>query len=124
MPVIDFHGTGPVIRMSGMRRAIVVKCLGEFDSREVRTEAVVDAAAERQHRRGVFPGDVEAIGIRVHRGVAVGRSGIGDNECACRDPDAGEFDVFDGDAHRGEDDGGVAHRLLDGLGRELGMLGE
>ena len=24
MPVIDFHGTGPVVRMFGMRRAMVV----------------------------------------------------------------------------------------------------
>src|ERR1700728_3186178 len=46
--------------------------LGEFESGEVCSEAVVTAAAERKHGRRPLAGDVEAVGVVVDGGVAVG----------------------------------------------------
>jgi hypothetical protein len=36
---------------------------GELDPGRVRSQAVVNAAAEDQHRRRIFAGDVQPVGI-------------------------------------------------------------
>ena len=122
MPVVGFHGAGPARRMFGMRRANDRKSFGEFDSREVCTETVLDAAAERQHRRRTLASDVEVVRLIEYSGIAVGGGRVGDNQRAGRDGDAGQFDVLLGDARRREDDRRVAHHLFDGVGREFGAL--
>src|SRR5262245_38119689 len=52
--------------------------LCELDSRQVRPEAVMDAAAEGEHCRGPFAGDVEPVRLVVDRRVVVSRCGIDD----------------------------------------------
>ncbi len=49
IPVMAFQGAGPLRCGLGMRRVMTVSGLGEFESGEVRSEAVVNAAAERKH---------------------------------------------------------------------------
>src|SRR5262245_51262049 len=61
--------------------------LCELDPGQVRPEAVMDAAAEGEHCRGAFAGDVEPVRRVVDRRVVVGRCGIDDDERACRDCD-------------------------------------
>src|SRR6476661_3034696 len=78
--------------------------LCEFDSGQVRPEAVMEAAAEGEHRRGPFAGEVEPLRLVVDCRVVVRRRGIDDDERARRDGDTAEFDVLNGDAHRHEDD--------------------
>ena len=56
---------------------------GEFQSRQVRTEAVVHPAAERQDRGRFVAGDVEARRILVDGEIAIGRVGVDDDESAC-----------------------------------------
>ena len=73
---------------------------------------------------GRFAGDVEAVGIVVDGGVAVGRGAVDDDERAGRDGDPGEVHVVDGQAHGAEADRGVAHGLRDRHRREFGMLGQ
>ncbi len=75
-----------------------------------------------EHGRRIRAGDVEAIGVSVDRWIAIGGRGVGDDERAGRDGHTTELDVLPCDAHRGEDDGRVAHCLLDRLRGELGML--
>jgi hypothetical protein len=77
---------------------------GEFDSGEVGTEAVVHAAAEGQHRCRAAAGDVETIGVVLHRRVAVGGRGIGEHVHALRDENAAQFDVGGRDTKCGEGD--------------------
>ena len=96
IPVSGFQGAGPVRRALGMRRVMTVKRFGQFDSREVRSEAVVHAAAEGQHGWWGVTGDVEAIGIVVDGGVAVGRGGIDDDQRPGRDGGPAQCDVVDG----------------------------
>ena len=68
------------------------------------TEAVVHPGAERLHRRGVLTGDVEAVGIVVHGGIAVGRAGVDLQESSCGEQHSGEFDVLTGHPQRADDD--------------------
>ena len=70
--MIGFHGAGPVRRALGMRRVITRSASTSSTRGEVRTEAVVHAAAEGQDGRRAVAGDVEAVGIVVDRRVAVG----------------------------------------------------
>ena len=44
-----------------------------FETRELRAEAMMDAAAER-HRPDVLAADIERVGIGVLRRIAVGRA--------------------------------------------------
>src|SRR5882757_2417567 len=99
----------------GMRHATGndLQGLGEFESGEMGTEAVVHATAERQHRRGTLAGDVETIGFVVHCRVAVGSGRVGDDDGAGWDADVAEFDVLGGDTDGIENDWEVAHDLLD-----------
>ena len=69
-------------------------------------------------------GDVEAVGVVVDGGIAVGGGGVGHHVRAGGDHDAVEFDVLDSLADGAENDRAMAHELLDGLRRELGMLGQ
>ena len=98
--------------------------LGEFESGEVCSEAVVNAAAERKHGRRPLAGDVEAVGVVVDGGVAVGGGGVDNHQRAGRYPHAVEFDILGSLAHGGENDRAVTHELVDGFGRQFGMLGE
>ncbi|KZS68389.1 hypothetical protein A4G27_09550 [Mycobacterium kansasii] len=95
---------------------------GEFDSGQMRTQAVVPSTAEGQHRRRTLPGDVETIGFVVDRGVAIGCRGAGDNARARRDADIVEFDVVDGNPHTAESDWEVTDQLLHRARCQLGML--
>lgn len=97
---------------------------GELKAREVRTEAVVHARAERLHRRGAVAGNVEAVGIVVHGGIPVSRSHIREDQGAGRHYDTGEFDVIDGGAQHRERHRGMPHDLLDGIACQLGPLSE
>jgi hypothetical protein len=54
--------------------------IGEFDCGEVRTETVLDAAAERQHGQRWITCDIEPFGVVVDLGISVGRSGV---VCQC-----------------------------------------
>ena len=49
---------------------------GEFGAGEVCSQAVVNAAAEREHGRRPLAGDVEAVGVVIDGGVAVGGGGV------------------------------------------------
>ena len=51
------------------------------------------ACTERLHRRVAFARDVEAVRVVENSRVAVGRSGPGEDQCACLDGDASELDV-------------------------------
>ena len=82
------------------------------------------AAAEGEHGPWAVAGDVEAVGVVVDVGVAVGGGGVGQDDRAGRDDDPAEFDVFCGHADAGEDDRGVAHGLLHGVGCQFGMFGQ
>src|SRR6516164_4428261 len=72
--------------------------LGDLQPGQVGSEAVVHARTEVQDRRQSLAGDVEAVGIVVDRGIAVGRSGIREDYRAGREPDPCEFDVLGDDA--------------------------
>ena len=69
-------------------------------------------------------GDVEAIGVVVDGGIAVGRGSVGKDQCASRDDDPGEFDIIEGSAERCRKRRAMTHGLLDGIARQLGMLGQ
>jgi len=71
-----------------------------------------------------FARDVESVEVLVHRWVAVGCGGIGDDEYAGGEGETTKFDVLDGRTHRREDDRRVPHRLFDCVRGELGMLSE
>jgi hypothetical protein len=53
-----------------------------FHLRQGGTDAVVDAGRERQVLSGISPGDVEALRVREHGGVAVGTTEQCDGELA------------------------------------------
>ena len=57
-------------------------------------------------------------------GIAVGRKGIDEHHRCGREEDAGELHLFGHDAQCAAGDRGVAHGLLDGAGRQLGVLGQ
>jgi DNA-binding CsgD family transcriptional regulator len=82
----------------------------------------VNAAAEREHGRRPLAGDVEAVGIVIDGGVAVGGSGVDNHVRAGGNPHAVEFDILHSLADCAENDRAVAHELLDCLRCELGML--
>ena len=84
-PSNGFHGTVPTRRGFGSRCDKDLERFGKFEPRQVGAEAVVHPAAERQDRRWLVAGDVEAGRIVVDGAVAVGRVRIDDDECACRE---------------------------------------
>ncbi len=96
IPVMAFQGAGPLRCGLGMRRVMTVSGLGEFESGEVRSEAVVNAAAERKHGRRPPAGDVEAVGVVVDGGEAVGGGGVDNYLRAGRHPHAAEFEAMAG----------------------------
>ena len=69
-------------------------------------------------------GDVEAVGIVIDGGVAVGGGGVDDHVRAGGHPHAVEFDILDGLADGAENDRVMAHELLDCLRCEFGMLSQ
>ena len=97
---------------------------GEFEPGKVGAQAVMHAGAEGLHRVGAIAGDIELVGFVVDGGIPVGRGGVGDDQCAGRDHDSGEFDILEGDAQGAPGDRGVPHRFLDRVGGQLGVLGQ
>ena len=76
---------------------------------------------KRKHGRRPLAGDVEAVGVVVDGGVAVGGGGVDNHQRAGRHPHAAEFDILDSLAHGGENDRAVTHELVDGFGGQFGM---
>ena len=76
-PLRAFHGAGPVRRALGMR--LVITTNAKLKPGEVGAEAVVHAGTEGLHCWGTVAGDVEAVGIVVDGGIAVGGPGVGDD---------------------------------------------
>ena len=122
-PSIGFHGAGP-LRDGFYPAGQNLQGLGKLQPGQVRAEAVVDAAAEGQDGRRRVAADVEAVGVVVDGRIAVGGKGIDEHHRSGREGDAGEFGVFGDDAQRAAGDRGVAHGLLDGAGRQLGVFGQ
>lgn len=83
----------------------------------------VHTTAEGEHR-WALPHEVEAIGMVVHRRVAVGGRGVGHHIGAGRDANTAQFDVGGRHTKRGEHNRRAAHELLDRSRREFGMFGE
>jgi hypothetical protein len=86
IPVMGLHGARAV-RRGLVMRWVIARSASASSSLARWTRGSSAAPTEVQHRRRTFSGDVEAVGIVVHRGVAVGGGGVGDDECACRDED-------------------------------------
>src|SRR5262249_38347529 len=72
------------------------KSLGQLQPGQVSADAVMHAAAEVQDGRWVLTGDVEALGVLVDVGVAVGAGGVGSHQGTGGNVDSGQFDVFGG----------------------------
>ena len=85
IPMMGFQGAGPVRCGLGMRRVMTVRASASSSRARWAAEAVVNAAAERQHGRRPLAGDVEAVGVVVDGGVAVGGGGVDDHHRAGRD---------------------------------------
>src|ERR1700739_1607994 len=83
--------------------------LGQLEPREMSAEAVMDAAAEGEHGRCAFSGDVQTLRVVVDFRVAVGRGGVGEHKGAGGDVDPGQLDVLGGSADGAENDWGITH---------------
>jgi hypothetical protein len=72
------------------------ECFRQFPTCEVRSEAVVRAAAESQNCGCVPARDVEALSVSVNRWISVGGKGVHENEGSCGERVPGEFDIIGG----------------------------
>ena len=80
-------GAGPPVRFHGerqVREPVEQRAQRDlaFHLRQGGTDAVVDAGRERQVLSGISPGDVEALRVCEHGGVAVGTAEQCDDELA------------------------------------------
>ena len=82
------------------------------------------AGTEGLHWVRAIASDVELVGFVVDGGIPIGRGGVGDDQCAGRDHDSGEFHILEGDAQGAPGDRGVSHGFLDRIGGQLGVLGQ
>ena len=76
---IEFDGAGPVRRALGMRRATTARAAASHGG-QVGADAVVRSGAEGLYCRGALAGVIEAVRVVEYCGVAVGGSGVGDDE--------------------------------------------
>ena len=84
----------------------------------------MDAAAEGECRGWSVAGDVEAVGVDVHPGVAVGRAGDGVHGRPGWHLDVVDDDVVERRSEHTLHDGRVAQHLVDGRSHEFGPLTE
>jgi hypothetical protein len=95
-----------------------------LDAGELGTEAVVDAAAERQ-RAHVGARDVEPVGVGVDGGVAIGRTEQAYDRLALGQRDTADLvDVFERGAASNLHGRIIAQEFFDGAGGKRGILAQ
>ena len=94
-----------------------------FEARELRPEAVVDAAPEREVRTCV-PGDIEAFGVVEGRGITVGGADENDDVVAPAQAESVHLAVLDHAPERRLRRRVVAQQLLDRRGDEPGLFAQ